>query len=711
MSATGRSPVSWVYHIVSEIAGQHRLLAVVGRKGSGLAGDEGPHGRDIVASVQAVLSILSDAANYVAIESERALAVDYFHENPPHEDPDVDSMPSGFDYSPFQPAASKRIMEFPFISTCLFLGASDGTLPQGIQYIGDVVVAPPRPVFGDERPPILGSEDCGHGMVVFDITKLKSPRYGIVIFRNRAMVQWDLWGDDPEDVEEKPSREPLSAAAYLEKYGYEDPRGMALRLGTIPLIDPVAINPIWPDPKDLEDPRFLPRAPLQPPCRSLRDQTIVTLINSTHQIEHFEMSIFDGPRQIPDFQDLLRRMLYERPDRLAKTRSAGQLISLAFIRSQHLDLVRFKGLSAEAIAGMLETEELRSVVSISLCLDTLSSPPAQIIDVLASAESLPDIYFFQKPTRRNDQLSTDIFVELSKQPQMFNRGRIFISGAYSAALRGRFWLPMADYPHPPFAVFPVRHILCREQINDCRLENGDPMFHHLTPYYIGDSLFRAEAFVDGFLHWVLKPDYKLRALAAGPTAHKDMSRFGISPIPPIIYGEAKVSVFPGDWDRLWPEMRDLLPDSWSVLVSMETHINHEAEAEYERINGSPRSYRAQIWKYAFVRQRKCIPIVGVGGQTAVPVTLGPEDVDVFDVKDFLQITAPHVDSAIVSQRLEVLEDKMSRSRGLGILGSGMRWLSVLEHQEAYTFLKDFIMIGREAKKTLPPTASNYAPLP
>ncbi len=83
--------------------------------------------------------------------------------------------------------------------------------------------------------------------------------------------------------------------------------------------------------------------------RSLRDQAIIALINSTLETEGFEMSVFDELRAIPHFQDLLLRFLRQRSESLGETQAAGQLLGISFEGKTHLNMARFKGLSAQAI--------------------------------------------------------------------------------------------------------------------------------------------------------------------------------------------------------------------------------------------------------------------------------------------------------------------------------------------------------------------------
>lgn len=133
----------------------------------------------------------------------------------------------------------------------------------------------------------------------------------------------------------------------------------------------IKLEVIWP----FDSPNLSTAIPIPAyqPSRSLRDQAIAALIDSTLQTDSFQISAFDEARTIPHFQDLLQRLLRERSGRLGKSRSAGQLLGLAFEGKAHLDLVRLKRLFAEAIGSLLEIAELKNVRSISLCINIIRS--------------------------------------------------------------------------------------------------------------------------------------------------------------------------------------------------------------------------------------------------------------------------------------------------------------------------------------------------
>lgn len=99
---------------------------------------------------------------------------------------------------------------------------------------------------------------------------------------------------------------------------------------------------------------------------------------------------------IPDFQDLLRRHLLQRPELLGQSHSAGQLIGLAFEGQQHLDLAPIMGLSVNTVRAALEMKQLASVKSVTICSDTMRNTPTQLIDELCRQDDNLNFYFLQE---------------------------------------------------------------------------------------------------------------------------------------------------------------------------------------------------------------------------------------------------------------------------------------------------------------------------
>jgi len=54
------------------------------------------------------------------------------------------------------------------------------------------------------------------------------------------------------------------------------------------------------------------------------------------------------------------------------------------------------GLSGNAIAAALKTQELKAVTSVALCLEGVQGLPAQLLDALSESKALNEVYFLQK---------------------------------------------------------------------------------------------------------------------------------------------------------------------------------------------------------------------------------------------------------------------------------------------------------------------------
>jgi hypothetical protein len=338
------------------------------------------------------------------------------------------------------------------------------------------------------------------------------------------------------------------------------------------------------------------------------------------------------------------------------------LLSIAFEGETHIPLVRLSGITAEAIKAMLEAKESKSVTSLGLCIGTLQSTPVEILDPLCQASSLRELYFLDQPTRTSDHLSTELFLEICKKPQLF-RDKVVIAGTYSSPLRRRLWLPNSTY-RPPSEVFPIQQMFFRRNTG-----SFEP-----RPFYFGDKLLRPEAFAACFLTWLRKLDDFMVPFSAGPRSLQDMSGVEVSPISAEKYS-IPVHPRPGA-RRCWPKIRELETGSWTVLVSEDVY--RDPEAQYWQPS------TARFVKYAFVRPRV---LLTVGRQ---PLSIPPDDLEVVGLEGFLLATAPHVDQVLVHQRLTELTEYLATRPHQARLGRGLKWLSVLELIEARAIVEDFL---------------------
>jgi hypothetical protein len=227
VEAKGQAPVtpdSLVVFVVSKLGpGPHYPLAVVRREG-GLDSLEAIHGRDVLAAIQGTIAVFSDPANHIGIQSELSLTAQFYQDARGALPPTELSNTPAWMRKAVTLEGDGGLREFPFISTCLMLGvAFDRKRGVGLP----ALQAPLGTVFRDTN--------MEYAMTVVDISDLDEIRYGIVAFRTTIMIyvsgitedpddDWgdeDPWGRRDFKLEENRTREPLSAAAYMAKFQFD----------------------------------------------------------------------------------------------------------------------------------------------------------------------------------------------------------------------------------------------------------------------------------------------------------------------------------------------------------------------------------------------------------------------------------------------------------------------------------------------------------
>lgn len=112
---------------------------------------------------------------------------------------------------------------------------------------------------------------------------------------------------------------------------------------------------------------------------------------------------------------------------------SNRLIAMAFINEEHLSLEQPQNLSVQAISAVLSEPEMANITSISICIDRVQGTPAQLAHALSQVKRLRKFYFLQSPTRENDVLSAQLFVELVANPPILQHTSVMFSGAYSGS--------------------------------------------------------------------------------------------------------------------------------------------------------------------------------------------------------------------------------------------------------------------------------------
>lgn len=251
-----KSPRSFLFYVVANIGpgGSTRPLAVAYRQGNDVSKSPLSRVKAVANDILSLVKVLSEPANRVPLEAERALATGWHR----HQDTDTDTRRIALPDSPQPPFVGYKdkwkpsvqpempwndaLREFPFTSTCLLLGllrGSNSTRPGDVQ-----LQSLSTPFYGD----------ClEYGMVIVDISNLERVKYGIVAFPVCYMAHvyyhsevggWDPVEDPPPEkepdvvlVDERP-RVALSILGYLRKsfpFLEDDPN--VLELEACPMID------------------------------------------------------------------------------------------------------------------------------------------------------------------------------------------------------------------------------------------------------------------------------------------------------------------------------------------------------------------------------------------------------------------------------------------------------------------------------------------
>ncbi|KAI0855457.1 hypothetical protein F4860DRAFT_496272 [Xylaria cubensis] len=695
---TPHGPKSWIFYVVAEIADRHRPMAVATIPQSD-TGSMSPAA--LLIACLHIVSVLSDPANKLTITSELSIAADLYRDDqdlplPVYELPKMNSQEILRNLSG---ASSEEpdIPEFPFISTCLLLagGLASGNGPPAAKPLGTV--------FRDANPYF--------GMVVFDISDLKNLKYGIVAFQSQNMVffetldNWRRWrdlGQEPdgpqeEKVEEERPRHAMSAKEYWTRFGVTSesyPVGIKTAaadainvLERVSLVEPVAFQLIWPPEQDAEGgpSRLLRKHTVRP----LVDITVKALVDSTLDTESFDPSLFDEPRQLRSFKDVLRRILQERSERLRESHSTAQLIALAFEGETHLNLVRYERLSANMISAALHMAEMSQVRTLAVCVDFLSSSPAELAGVLSTCPTLSEVYLLQSPTRESDEASIECLQEIFKHAdQTLHYSKLFVSGVYSAVLRRRTWLPATS--NVSASMFPVQYIFKRTQVN----ARGRPRkYWNWRSHFVGDGLLQADQFAAGFLKWLKAPDDYLFGFAAGPPTLEDeaISRIELTPIPAENY------VSRGYSKSLLPTPERFVRGSWHVLVSNEKHWDRETHENNVRTGGWAVTEFNYV-RFAFVQVLTDLDIQAIATamtNTTTPGRFRREDIAVRGLKEFLDAIAGAqargaVESEVVEKRLREVGESLARAYGQGRQPDGLEVIGVMSQDDACEALNEML---------------------
>lgn len=414
-------------------------------------------------------------------------------------------------------------------------------------------------------------------------------------------------------------------------------------------------------------------------------------------------------------QATLRQHLLARAFELHQANHTAQvqLLTLTFAGQRCLPWASFTGLPIAVVRDALQHPGLHEAKSITLCIDTIQGTPAEIMEVLSSAPArFEHLCFLQSPQRTNDDATTELYRYLAESSFLLRKGaRITLAGACSASLHNRMWMPtlstagLANH----FKAFPVQNVFVKLQFgpDPRKIKSFLPVHFH-----VADALLSPEVFAAGFtrfLYHIARQGIERTSLvfAYNTAILPELTSKTLEPLESIIHGfqvghpAAENLAIPfvpfvmdrrtrdyeeERWDKLasvqcWPLVRDLVPGSWTVVVSAEDHGSATYSDWVDR--------RPNVLRYAFLR-------IGDDGQPNV----------VGDLKMFLSEMAPDIDVDVVNQKMAELEMVMSLSQKNEAVTRdtvSSKRIRVVDKDEALallsTFLDDARSYGRDTLLT------------
>ncbi|KAK1978887.1 hypothetical protein LZ30DRAFT_199497 [Colletotrichum cereale] len=713
-----------------------RPLAITYRQGHGPAPAHGNHAagqrvRHALDDAARAVAVLTHPANRTALEAERARALAWYRRETPGraraaaevvEVPDAPQPPFEMQYKGHWPERAGRPdrpelpcrpdpCEFPFTSTCLRLALTGDDLYH-TRY-GDVQEQPLACLFRADK--------LEYGLVVLDISDLDDVRCGFVAPAVRYTADigpvWDPVEDLPlthpptPELERSPSRTPMAASGFMTKFGLHESSLPLARLKQHRVVARHALDHIWP--VSLQRPGRGSASARSPTQDDGHLEPIIDLIlheaaeDGGRDVAHAHRACID----LAGFQARLTERLRARPDGL-RGLSASPLLRLAYANTSHLNLAGFAGLSFEAVATSLGSEEFSGTTrALSLGIDDCSGSLEALLEALSKADGVTQIFFLAHPGRSDDELSSRVFAKICSSPfalKLLRCKDVKLTGPFSAPLRRKPWLVDARgdrlVSEDLIQASPVQHMFVRRQLTDPMMgpagrEAGHaPRFRPLH-LFLGDGLLGPERLVSGFLRYCtrLHSDRFLTSFAACPSLGRtpgDDEPFpgaAVTPIPAenLAVPEwcdvpspspSQAAADTGDHPKAlecWPVFTGLDPGGWVLVVSHEWYVGPEtlsrrANLVRRRIS-TDAAFGVPVVRYAFLRAKQqpggdAVEVVGDLKSFLREAGPGDGDVDVTWVDALVAHTVSSIQETWQLEQLPpelesimVMDDDMARS--------------------------------------------------
>lgn len=586
---------------------------------------KGHDGYMAILSCHRLLRIFSDDANRIPLQQELVFAADFF-ENATEADIKALTLRNDFTW-PMDEEDRHIPCPFPFITTCLIVGASCN--PKRGEW-GSVSEEP----FGIRYDRYDGGYSK-NGIMVLDITELSEVRYCFL----------DVCGMESE--RKVPLHTPLSGWTYLRAY-YDDSDDIVLRAKAVTgelekyaLVELAALADCWPDGHWQTTPgggdskagpaRTGSSKMSVPSLRTLSQNKLFQYLVSSE--EPPDLTLLDQPMLFRDFPRDLQSYLTENADTLCKSPYAVEILKKAFWGEKVFDFSPFQGkLPADDLIALASSEALENVKVANL--SGFDSPTdATTVAAVLEHFKLDSLYLLARPDRSTENTSGMLKALAKCHNQPLVRQRLVLGSAFSESIRPDFWDPESQSPTSfdpsHWKTFPVIQLLYNGPDEFKSYRDGGESW--LTHFFLGDAFLTPVQFITGLLN-VIKYNFQNPAAAGLHVGHRDVplnfarasSSFKtfraateMGPIPAQAFSRAIVRA-----EEI--PMRPIHHVGWTAVV---VHTATRIPGTVEQVLADAR------FRVALVRSkdRPC-PVKDLLKR--------PDAMEIVDLKGFLELTAP-----------------------------------------------------------------------
>lgn len=589
---------------------------------------KGHNGYMAILSCHRLLRIFSDDANRIPLQQELVFAADFF-ENAT--EADIEALTRRNDFTwPVDEEGLHIPCPFPFITTCLIVGASCN---------------PKHGILGSASEETFGMRyDSGHvsrGIIVLDITELSNVRYCFVNICGMYSKR------------EVPLHTPLNGWTYLRAY-YDDSDDTLLSAKAVTdgldnyyaLVESASLADCWPD----GDWQTTPGGDDSKvgPSRTRSNKVSVPSLRTLSQNKLFEylvssdeppdLTLLDQPMLFRDFPRDLQRYLTENADTLCKSPYAVEILKKAFWGEKVFDFSPFQGkLPADDLIALASSEALENVKVANL--SGFDSPTdATTVAAVLEHFKLDSLYLLARPDRSTENTSGMLKALAKCHNQPLVRQRLVLGSAFSESIRPDFWDPESPkYSFDPshWKTFPVIQLLYNGPDEFKSYHDGGESW--LTHFFLGDAFLTPVRFITGLLN-VIKYNFQNPAAAGFHVGHRDVplnfarassslktfkASTEVGPIPAEAFARGKRYRHP---DVI--PMPPIHPVAWTAVV---VHTATRIQGMLEQVPADAR------FRVALVRSKdRSCPINDFPNK--------PCAMEIVNLKGFLEFTAPeHTD--------------------------------------------------------------------